>query len=286
MKRTQVTTRSSASLLLMFCMLHPQPFLPRVLDADQGSRTLAELVEEYYNEYSRLNPLRASATGDHRFDDQFPNDISEEYRSKQEALCRQYLQRFAKFKPSLLSSRQDQLSYQCLKQLLETDLEGATFERYRLMPINQFSSNAILFPVLGSGNSFHSFKTVRDYDNFLGRIRGFQTWSDTAIANMRQGVVAGIVLPKPLAEKVLPQLQSMLVADVKQSLFYQPVVNLPAEFADQDKTRLTASYSKAIQGQIIPSYRDEPKYLGWLTSGFASCRQPELEAATADNRRK
>ena len=63
MKRTQVTTRSSASLLLMFCMLHPQPFLPRVLDADQGSRTLAELVEEYYNEYSRLNPLRASATG-------------------------------------------------------------------------------------------------------------------------------------------------------------------------------------------------------------------------------
>ena len=196
MKRTQVTTRSSASLLLMFCMLHPQPFLPRVLDADQGSRTLAELVEEYYDEYSRLNPLRASATGDHRFDDQFPNDISEEYRSKQEALCRQYLQRFAKFKPSLLSSRQDQLSYQCLKQRLESDLEGTKFEHYRLMPLNQFSSNAILFPVLGSGNSYHSFKTVRDYDNFLGRIRGFQTWSDTAIANMRQGVVAGICLAK------------------------------------------------------------------------------------------
>ena len=161
--------------------------LPRVLDADQGSRILAELVEEYYEEYLRLNPLRASATGDHRFDDQFPNDISEEYRSKQEALCRQYLQRLAKFKPLLLSSRQDQLSYQCLKQRLESDLEGTTFEHYRLMPLNQFSSNAILFPIVGSGNSYHPFKTVRDYDNFLKRSVAFRP---------------GLILPSPTCARV------------------------------------------------------------------------------------
>jgi len=276
MKRTQVATSVSASLLLMFCMLRPQPFSPTVFGDDQESGKFAQLLGEYYEEYLRLNPLRATAAGDHRFDDQFANDISEEYRSKQEALCRRYLQRLSNLKPTLLTG-QDKLSFQCLKQQLEINLERTRFEHLRLMPINQFFGNTLLFPRLGSGNSFHPFKTVRDYDNFLGRIRGFQVWSDTALANMQKGMASGFVLPKPLAEKVLPQLQSMLVADVKQSLFYQPVANMPADFSDQDKARLITAYSKAIQEQIIPSYRKlhdfiQAEYLPKCrtTSGFSA----------------
>jgi uncharacterized protein (DUF885 family) len=121
--------------------------------------------------------------------------------------------------------------------------------------VRQLNSMPVDFPVIGSGTGVHPFKTVADYDNFLKRIDRFSIWVDTAIENMRQGVEAGIVQPKVVIERTLPQLDAMIVADPKQSLFFQPILQLPRNFSESDKTRLTVAYSQAIEQRIVPVYR-------------------------------
>ena len=68
-------------------------------------------------------------------------------------------------------------------------------------------------PALGSGTNAQPFATVEDYDKWLMRLDGFIVWIDQAIVNMREGMAKGVVQPRPVMEKVLPQLDAMIVDD-------------------------------------------------------------------------
>src|SRR5258708_23850877 len=106
--------------------------------------------------------------------------------------------------------------------MLRQRLEGLTFNQ-QLLPLRQLSSLRVEFPIMASGKGEQPFKTVKDYDNFLGRITDFQVWVDTAIINIRKGIEHGIVQPRVVIETTLPQLDAMIVTEPTQSLFFQPI---------------------------------------------------------------
>jgi uncharacterized protein (DUF885 family) len=133
-------------------------------------------------------------------------------------------------------------------------VESAEFPSY-LLPVDQMGGLPSSFAELGSGGNAQPFVTVRDYDNFLRRATDFSTWVDQAIANMRAGVQRGVVQPRAVMQKVLPQLEAMLVDDASKSLFYEPIAKLPKEFSNRDRERLTRQYQAAITEQIVPAYR-------------------------------
>ena len=214
--------------------------------------SIHEFFESYYNEHNRLYPMTATANGDNRYNDLFPNDISEEYRDTLRKFYALYQDSLKKIDFNSLNAN-DQTSYEILKWDLETALEGLKFQDY-LMPVNQFWSNTLTFPQYGSGEGNQPFKTVKDYDNFLKRIDGFVVWCDTAIANMRKGMGMGVVYPKILMQRVLPQMKSMIVKDAKESIFYMPVSKMPKDFSEADKNRLDSSYKAAILTKIVPIY--------------------------------
>ena len=72
---------------------------------------------------------------------------------------------------------------------------------------------------------------------------------------MRLGVQRGYTLPRILAERTLPQLQTQVVAKPEDSLYWGPIKNLPASFGEADRARLTAAYRAAIESKIVPAYR-------------------------------
>lgn len=258
LKPLAVKPKSLVGLFALFVCLLPTPLPARAqqtqpASAATDSEKLNQLFENAFADYLRLHPVVATAIGDHRYDDQFPNDISEEFRAQEKEIYVKYLRELGTINRNALVG-QDRLSYDTFKLQAETAFEGYNF-RINLTPINQFSDTTSSFAQLASGRSLHPFKTVKNYEDFLGRMRGFQIWVDTAIANMRKGVAAGVVLPRILVEKKLPQLSALLPSDVKQSLFYQPVTSLPADFSAEDKARLTENYARAITEIIYPSYR-------------------------------
>ncbi len=219
----------------------------------EESQKINKIFEEYFEELIKLFPIYASYIGDKRYDDKFANDISEEHRNKQRELFDKYLSQISEINRDLLFG-QDRLSYDIFKRDMVLGLEGFQFNDH-LIPVNQFHSTPTFFAEMGSGSSLHPFKTVKDYDNFLERVKGFQVWVDTAIDNMRKGSEIGVVQPRILMEKTLPQFEAHLVKDVEESVFYNPIKKFPSNFAEEEKTRLAEEYSEMIKKQIIPTYK-------------------------------
>ena len=218
------------------------------------SHSLQPLLKAYYEDHLKLNPLEATQIGDNRYNDQLPNYLSVAYRTAEKQMLQGYLDSLASYNREQLSEN-DRMSYDVLKWELTMSLEAMQFPE-ELMPINQFWSLHLAMGQLGSGTGNQPFKTVNDYENWLGRINGFTIWCDTAIGNMRTGMEQGIVYPKILMEKVLPQLKSIFSKPVPDNLFYQPIVDLKnTDFSEEDKQRLTVLYSKAVNEQINPSYK-------------------------------
>ncbi len=214
---------------------------------------LQELLDGYFEDMLRLHPVFATSIGDHRYDDQLGDGLSEEHRERERLLSSRYLEELSGLDRERLPAT-ERLSYDLLRRHLALNLEELEFSGH-LLPVRQLFSTPIEFPLLGSGTGIHPFRTVRDYDNFLKRIEGFETWMDVAIANMRRGVRAGVVQPKAVMERTLPQLEAMLLPDARQSVFYQPILKIPSGFSEADRTRLTTAYLQAIERRIIPAYR-------------------------------
>ena len=243
-----------ACAALSGCALTKQ-ILPNTYQSSKSteSRKLHEIFESFFEADLALFPTFATEIGDHRYDDQLEITISEEHIAEQRRLFQRALRRTGEIKLADVDSR-DRLYLEVFTRNLQLALDGLRFKQH-LMPVRQLASLAVEFPLLGSGAGAHPFRTVTDYENFLKRIDAFETWVDTAIANMRQGIAVGVIQPRPVIERALPQFQAMIVTDAKTSLFYQPVVRMPGDFSEADRNRLTRAYTEAIEQRIVPAYR-------------------------------
>jgi uncharacterized protein (DUF885 family) len=237
-------------MLLLLSLLTLAAAYPQTSTSEAGK--LTKLLEDYDEAYLRQFTYLAAVRGDNRYNDQLVID-TESYRAKTKELYTTFLQQLSQVDKAKLQG-QDLLNYQIIDFTLKNNLEGTGFDSY-LLPIDQRNSFPAFFARLGSGKTFYPFKKVKDYEDFLKQISAFQVWSDTAIANMQKGIVKGVVQPKALMEKVLPQLEAMLVKDITQSIFYGPVAHMPPDFGEADKSHLQQAYSKAIAEEVIPSYR-------------------------------
>lgn len=223
--------------------------------AAPAASPFSALLDRYYEDNLALFPIDAAGNGDNdpRYEAVWPDDISVEYRAKVAAMCDRYLGELAKFDRAALSAS-DRLSYDTLQWSLVARRELGT-HFFHLLPVNQFSCPTLTFAQMGSGKSVHPFKTVQDFHNFISRAQGFSRWVDTAIANMKEGITRGIVQPRILMERVLPQLEPLMADDAQRNIFFDPLQMLPADLVPADKTRLTADYTAAIRTVIIPAYR-------------------------------
>jgi uncharacterized protein (DUF885 family) len=226
---------------------------PAAAPPTAASQALAKIFDDYFEASLVLNPLRATSIGDNRYNDRFEVDIGPEWRARSEKLAHESLAAVTAIDRAQLSER-DQLSYDIFKSARTHEIEGLQYPDY-LLPFDQFESTPNDFVQLGSGDSLQPFKTVKDYDDFLKRIDGFVAWSGQAVVNMREGVGKGYTQPRVLMERVLPQLESQVVADPEQSLFWQPIRNMPATFSAADRERITTAYRTMIAAKIVPTYR-------------------------------
>ncbi|MDJ0794206.1 MAG: DUF885 domain-containing protein [Woeseiaceae bacterium] len=233
---------------------------PTATDVVDPSVALGALFDEHFERNLELNPVRATFIGDNRYNDRMANFVSADYIAASDALDREFLQRLLEIDRDQLGD-QEQLSYDIFRINREQSLEGRQFP-FELIPINQFWSITNFFAQLGSGAGAHPFKTVRDYEDFLSRADDFADMSATIVARLKEGTQKGVVQPRILMEKLLPQVDAHVVDNVEDSLFFAPVRNMPEEFSEEDRERLTAAYEDKITNTIIPAYQRISNYLG------------------------
>lgn len=216
------------------------------------AQRLEALYDEYWEETLRLNPIQATFQGDPRYNDQLPNFLTEQSRRENREFVERWLKRVEGIGPDGLEG-QARLSYDIFVKNAKDALEGERFPGH-LMPINQFGNIAGFAAQLGSGSSAQPFKTVQDYENWRKRAAKLPEIFDQAIVNMREGMRTGVVQPKVLMQKVLPQFDALISDQADKTLFWGPIQNLPAEFSAEDKARFTAEYKTMIEKEIMPAY--------------------------------
>ncbi|WP_269790671.1 DUF885 family protein [Stenotrophomonas sp. Iso1] len=225
---------------------------PLPVRQDKASQ-LNRIYDEYWDASMRLNPLQATFQGDTRFNDQLPNFLSPASRQQSHDFMVEWLGKVEKLGADGLQG-QDLLSYEIFLRDAHVSLAGEQYPTW-MMPINQYYNLSSIIAVLGSGAGAQPFRTVKDYENWSRRSLGIPSLFDQAIVNMREGMTAGVVQPRTLMEKVLPQLDAVIKPTAEESLFWGPIRNLPEDFSAEDKARLTAEYKRMIEYRIMPAYR-------------------------------
>jgi uncharacterized protein (DUF885 family) len=211
-----------------------------------------ELLSNYNEESYKLFPLNATFAGDNRYNDQLPNDLTDEFKDSLKSFYSDTKNSLSKFNDVDLTDSEkmskDVLTWDC-----DINLERLNF-REDLTPINQMWTMNLMFGQLASGSGAQPFKTVEDYNNWLKRVDSYLDWMNSTEERMKEGIELGHVLPKSLIKKVIPQLASLTGA-TEEHLFYQPIKKLPEEFSDDEKKELTASYTDMVQNKIVPAYK-------------------------------
>ena len=212
------------------------------------------LFQTYFDESMQMNPVSATYLGVNQYNDRFSPPINQQNLAESLAFEEKYLAKIKSIDASVLSG-QDLLSYEIFLRDREIAIKGAQFPGH-LMPIHQMGGAHSYFASLGSGKSAQPFNTADDYRNFISRAQGFASYMDSAIVAMQEGIKKFIVLPKPLIQKVLPQLQIHILEDVTKSVFYAPLEKLKdnANITNADKEQITKDYIDTIKNTIIPAY--------------------------------
>lgn len=228
----------------------------------EDNKELAALFDKYYAERIQLLPLEGTQNNDTVANDKLYAEFTDSYHAKLKEFFSRYKTYLSKFDRENLNEN-DQLSYDIFNREMDITLQGLSlgyfggtvnYPDHQYMPFNQFEGTPLVLGQFGSGESSQPFKTVKDYDNWAARMKAFSAWADSAIVYFKKGINANIVLPAALVKKMIPQMEAMKVADVKQSLFYGPVNKIPSTFSASDKQRITGEYASLIAQQIIPAY--------------------------------
>jgi uncharacterized protein (DUF885 family) len=219
----------------------------------EASKSLNAFFEAEWNYEMEQSPARASSMGDRRWNDRWGDQSLEAIRKREEH-AKQALAGLSRFDRAKLPLA-DQLNYDLFKKDLETDIEGFKFRTY-LMPINQRGGLQTLDEL---GDRLR-FETVKDYEDWIARLRAFPALMDQNIALMREGAKSHIIWPKIVLDRVPAQIDKQLVSKPDESPFYKAFQKFPESIAAADRDRLTKAAQEAIASGVLPSFQKLKKY--------------------------
>lgn len=236
------------------------------------SQTLAAIFEEYYQFKDRINPIEATKGGNFQYNEYIANYISDAYQTDLVVEYSTFLDRLAQIDTAQLSEA-DLLSMKVMQWDCEVKLEGLqnplvittspiyNLPSFELTPLIQVQSLHLYVAQLGAGGSVHPFNTVKDYEDWLKRLDDYIAFLDTSIANMKEGIAKGIVLPKVLTEKTIVQLEEFITKPVEEHLFYRPIQSMPEGISQSDRDRLEQEYQNVIETKLRPKYTELKQFL-------------------------
>jgi len=186
--------------------------------------------------------------GDKRWNGQL-GDFSEEAIQKDLREARKFLDRFEAI-DSTGFPEQELLNKELMVRDLGLQLEGARFKSWE-MPVSQMSGIHILLPELVS---FTSFDSVKDYSDYISRLRQAPRAIDQTMALMREGVKDGLMPPRFLLDKVADQANAIATQAPEKSPFAPPFTKFPKSITEDDQRRLREQGLGVIRDAVLPAY--------------------------------
>ena len=228
---------------------------PSQSDVEARRKALNDLLAERWEYTLRTSPIYASVLGDKRWNDQL-DDFSQKAIDDDLDQSKKFLVRFEAIDTSGFPE-QEALNKTLMVRDLRMGLEGARFKPWE-MPVSQFSGVHIDLPQLVS---LLSFQTVKDYDDYISRLKQIPRLFDQTEIQMRKGMAEGLMPPRILLEKVVEQANGIASKAPDASPFAEPFAKFPESISAADQKRLREQGSAAISASVLPAYVEFTKFV-------------------------
>ncbi|MEO5777255.1 MAG: DUF885 domain-containing protein [Flavobacterium sp.] len=227
--------------------------------SEKKEQDFKAITDAYFDGKNELDPLGATQNGQFEYNDKLVFEMTDSYRKKQAAFYDKYENELATVDTTALSV-EEKNSYDIIKWEVSIGKDLLKYDT-NLMPVQQFWGTNLTLGQFASGSSAQPFKTEKDYKNFLKRMDLFSVWMDSAMVYMKKGIDKGIVLPKTLTVKVIPQFESMVTPNVEDNLFYSSVKSFPKEITAEQQEALKKEYAATIKEKIEPQVKKMTAFL-------------------------
>ena len=227
--------------------------------SENKKQDFSTLTKNYFNDKNELDPLAATQNGQNEFNDKLQFEMTDSYRKLQTAF-------FDKYQTALQGiaiedlKEEEKNSYEIIKWEIEIGKELLN-QPTNLIPLHQFGGTHLTMGQFAGGTSAQPFKTEKDYTNFLERMDKYAVWIDSAMVYMKKGIDKGVVLPRALTLKLIPQFSEMATPKLEDNLFYSSIKLMPVSFPDGIKEDLTKKYTETINTKLIPRYKKMADFL-------------------------
>ena len=219
------------------------------------SKALSDLFADIWQDRMKHSPETASLLGDKRYNDQL-SDYSVAEVNASLARGRAFIERLGEIDTTGLT-QQEQLSKTLMLRELTDNQEAAQFKEWE-MPVNQFSGFHTSLPRIVSELPFD---TVKDYDDYIARLKQVPRVFSQNMTNMDLGMEDHRVPPAYLLEKVLTQTQTLAEQKPEDSPFALPLKKFPKTISAADQKRISGEVLDEISTDVLPMYQRFAKFL-------------------------
>jgi uncharacterized protein (DUF885 family) len=214
----------------------------------QPTASLHALFDEEWERWMKENPTWASALGDRRYNDRWP-DVSLEAIERHHQEDRRALARLKGIDRALLPER-ERLNYDLFQRQYEESIEEHRYRTYQ-MPLSMREG-------IQTADDLRynlRWETQKDYQDWIARLRGLGAYVDQTIVLLEQGLAEKRTQPRIIMGRVPAQIAAQVVEDPEKSPFYLPFQTFPKDIPEERQEALRAEAKRAIAEVVVPAYR-------------------------------
>ena len=228
-------------LLLALC---PSPAI-----AAEDSDRFKSIYEAEWDFRLREFPLFASSAGVNDYDDRLGH-VSEADQARRHAFWKEVRARLDTVSCARLT-RQECIDYRIFVRQMDNFIAAYETQSY-LIP---FNSDWGFFMEWARLPDDTEFSRAEDYRRYLARLHELPTVMDEYIALMRSGVEKGFTQPRAVLDGRDEPIKAQLVANVEDSPYFRPFLELPEAQIGGDRAELLATARRVIASDVIPAYQ-------------------------------
>ena len=255
MPRLHFPSLSAAALLLLIFVPAIGAQSAPVPSVEERRNALNALFHQFWDEVMERSPEFASMIGDKRYNDKI-SDYSVKAQNAWLEREQNLMLRLAAIDATGLSA-QETTSRELLLRDFAEDLEAAEFKEWE-MPVNQMGGIHTAFPQLAPQLSF---ATVKDYDDWIKRLRAIPNAFDQATTNMSIGMEDHRVPPRYLLVKTLDQVKELAHQKPEDSPLAMPLKQFSAAIPAAEQERIKQEMLTVIGKQVLPAYLRLARFL-------------------------
>ncbi|MCJ7557995.1 MAG: DUF885 domain-containing protein [Gammaproteobacteria bacterium] len=236
---------------------------------------LRALFDQAWEYELASNPQMASSMGDARYNHLW-QDLSIKALTEGHLAEGQFLVQLSGIHRDRLPE-EEQLNYDLFQQTYQQRLDAWQYQTW-LMPVNQRGGVQTADQLADAMR----FTTIKDYANWIARLRAVGVLVEQNIELMQQGVVDGWVQPRVIMQRVPAQIEIQIVSNPVDSGFYRPFLNFPDSISSEDQERLRQMARKSITEVVVPAYKKLQDF--FVNQYLPACRDTVGAWALPDGR--